>query len=112
MKATPSKDGAMRFTIRVEHRMGAEDIVDAFCFRFMRDHYEHNVPNPAMQIESALKAYRSRKAIMDVVLRTLHDEGSTYWTWHEQHPESYCDILREQVRVLVAKKFPELKSNR
>ena len=111
MKPTMSKDGALRFNLRPVFRVGADELREAFCCEFASRHWEvANSDNVAMAIESELRKYASRKAILELATEALVDEGNShYWTWAEENREEFVRQLREQVRVLVEKKFPDLK---
>ncbi len=109
MKATISKDGQMRLTLRVVHRVDADDIIDALGWKLMRDVDFSECDNKAMRVEAELKLYKSRAALLKVTMESLHDEGSAVWVWSDDGDDKVIHAIREQGRVLVHKKFPELK---
>ena len=108
MKATPSKDGEMRFGVTIKRRVGLDEIVDALGWNLIRsDRDWFNTDNKAMAVESELKAYRSRKKTLDATIKAYLHDGESVWVWADDC--SFSEIVREQARVLVLKKFPELK---
>ena len=109
MKATPSKDGKMRFTVRIPFRIGLEGLIEGLGWTLRRDADLDTTDNKAMAIESALKKFKSRKAIIDAAICSIKHEGDAVWTWSDDCP--YSNEIIEQARVLVLKKFPELKTS-
>jgi len=91
MKATKSQDGCRRFTVRVKHRVGRIDIINA-----LRNHLDRSgEPMP-----------RTRVHIMDAVRQVLVREGDTMWATAEDAP----DLTAEQLQI-IDRAFPELKDN-
>ncbi len=91
MKATRSKDGELRFTVTVKHRVSRIDIVNA-----VRIHIETTgEPMPCGRVD-----------IMDVVRRTISHEGDSMWTTAGDMPE----LTAEQLAT-IDKAFPELVLN-
>ncbi len=110
MKATSSKDGAMRFTVKVPYRIGIEDLINAIGWSINNGRIvSDNAENLAMNVESALKQFGSRKAIFSAVTEACQSEGENYWTWSDSYSERASVQIREQARVLILKKFPDLK---
>ena len=110
MKATLSKDGQMRFTIRVAHRISTDDIVDALGWHFKTQMViDPDCKNIAMAVERGLKPFKSRKALLKLLTQALSREGDSMWAWSDGMKEE-AEKIREQGRVLVLRKFPELKT--
>lgn len=111
MKPTQSMDGKMRLNIKVNFRMGLDEMVDAFCNQFCRDQDQLDESgNLAMKIESKLKLYNSKRQILRLVNFALWRDGSAYWVWSDDKTGKFANTLREQVKVMIAKKFKDLKS--
>lgn len=109
MKATQSKDGEMRFTLKIAHRVSSDDLINAIGWKIMREYFPIESENKAMAVETILKQFGSRKAILVAVEESIRSEGDSVWTWSDNFTAETAGIIREQGRVLVAKKFPELK---
>ena len=108
MKATMSKDGVMRFDVRMTRRIGLDAMIEGIGWSLMRsDRDWSESENKAMAVESELKAFRSRKKIMDAATKAIYHDGDAVWTWADDC--SFSEIIREQARVLIFKKFPELR---
>lgn len=111
MKATNSKDGQMRINFKVTYRYGVNDFVDAVaCVLVMDGDPFSDTENPAMRVEAALKAFKSRKAILAAAENAIRRRGEAVWAWTDGVNKPVVETLCEQIRVLVEKKFPELKS--
>src|SRR5688572_9809955 len=110
MKATNSKDGLPRFNISIKHRIGVDDMIDGIGWKLTRDGgFLIDEPNKAMGVESALKAFKSRKAILDVTIESIRHEGDAVWVWSDNVSADINREIREQARVLIFHKFPELR---
>lgn len=107
MKATLSKDGLMRFDIKIKRRVALDDMINGLGWNLIRDNEFHDIPNKAMAVEAALIPFRSRKAIMEATAKAYWHDGDSIWTWTDDC--SFAEIIREQARCLILKKFPELK---
>jgi hypothetical protein len=110
MKATQSKDGTLRFNVPVSVRVGKDELINALCWQVLKDHWTdiQGCDNKAMAFESCLRGLRSRKAVFEAVRRAVLSDGVNYWAWSDELKSEDADKLREQVRVIVSKKFPEL----
>lgn len=90
MKATMSKDGEMRFSLRVEIRASRLDLVNAVLWDWERN-----------QTETA--AYK-RRGVFDLVKRAAASEGDHVWAYVEHvKAESFVSASR-----IVDALFPEL----
>lgn len=88
MKATPSKDGAFRFSINVKFRAGAEEIVTAICSLLPKsDHVKIN-----------------RKTVLFECKQLFEDCGEDMWARQDNATDA-----EQLLAVELAKKlFPEL----
>jgi hypothetical protein len=89
MKATPSKDGKLRFNVVVRHRVGFEQMFDAFSLAFDGED---------------ITAVTSRVHGMKVVRRELADAGLNLWA----HAEDCSGQSRDKARAAIERWFPEL----
>lgn len=109
MKATRSKDGAMRFTLRTPRRVGGEEIVDGLCWKVTRHGWYSGDKDTASAAAEALKPLWSRKAALKATAEAIAEAGATFWTWAEDNCDpDEADTIRAEARKLVAAKFPEL----
>lgn len=114
MKATASQDGTLRFDLRIKHRVSADDIKNAVCYKVVNE-VEFYTPrregeNIAMSVESALRGLKSRRACLEAVEFAFNREGESYWSWGDNVYEEARRELSEQARVIVFKAFPELRN--
>lgn len=112
MKATLSKDGAMRFTVMVPFRVDAIDLVNAVSYALTKDTTFDEDVDKAAAVEKALKRFNSRRSVFEAVKLAVIREGDTFWTWSEDCGASkeVISLIDDQVRALVAKRFPELRA--
>lgn len=108
MKATLSRDGNMRLTVTIKHRVCVDDLVNGIGWKIVRERTSFN-GNVAMIIESELRAFKSRRAILIAFKEATLSEGNAIWAWSDGFDIEVCKQLREQARVLVLRKFPQLK---
>lgn len=110
MKPTLSVDGKLRYNLTLRTRVNAEDIINGLCLILLREHDAGYSENVAMKTERILKEFywskaKILKAAGDAILR----DGNATWAWSDDVTEKTANTIREQVRVLVDRKFPELK---
>lgn len=112
MRATLSLDGLHRFTVSIRHRIGLDALIDGLGWTVVHAKGDelYAAENKAMAVEAALKAYSSRAAIMKAAIESIAHDGDSVWVWADDC--SAADTIREQARVLVLRKFPELKSTK
>lgn len=98
MRMTRSKDGRLRATVRVEHRVGLEDIVNLVC-------WSHRTWDDESTIDE-LKL--SRSSVEQTVREGLkyHAESADYW--RDDVPDEIADELEQKVTDEVLRLYPEL----
>lgn len=109
MKITPSKDGVPRGTVTIRRRCSADDLVNAIGWVVVRDWTFYDAPNVAMRVETALALFKSKKSILNCFHRAFSSDGDTFWTWTDGLDDITVKEIKEQVLVLVFKKFPDLR---
>jgi hypothetical protein len=91
MKATASRDGVMRFTVKVPFRVGRQTLVDIIAYR--THHYGYDLP-------------KTKKAVWEWAQNALHESGEGVWIGSDGHMEQ---TELDKIYALVDKLFPELQ---
>lgn len=96
MNPTMSKDGKVRATVRVQHRVDLDQVVSILCLE------NQSVGDDPPDL--------SRSAIDEQVRRELRFrglEGADYW--RDDVPDDEADALEEWATELVLRRYPEFR---
>ena len=91
MKATPSKDGCLRFTLLIRVRAGRVDLIDSICWAVDRG-------------RCTFDGIRNRVDVINIAKEAMGHGGAALWRITEEVP----DDMRDRATNLVNKLFPEL----
>lgn len=108
LKPTKSGDGKLRASIRVEFRIGRDELIDAMCHRIMQDGLAiTGVSELVAEIEDY---FSSRAFVMKTVVKSYHDFGADKIPFWTDGVETFArqfiiKFVSEKIDVL----FPEFK---
>lgn len=91
-RATRSRDGRFRFTLRVDHRIGREDLVDVLAYAKTRDETPESLTRESL-VTLTRETYR-------------HSAESAAW-WRDDADED-ADEIEQWAEDVVDDLFPEL----
>jgi len=104
MKATMSVDGYPRFSIRIAHRIGRDDLVDAIVNRVSKD-------GKITEYVGGTKKYKYHKPSRTRILEIAKTDTQLYGSegkWHEDWNDDDWVIANGIIDEL----FPELKEGK
>lgn len=95
---TMSKDGVARFNMRVNHRIGRDDLIRFLAFD--------------QRYEETFDSYTSQRAVLDTVRFTLLTSGSEAADyWRDGVTEEDADAVEAWATETVDRLFPELRKD-
>lgn len=88
MKATPSRDGELRFTVKITARVGRSDLIDAI----------------ALHADMDQEFPKTRREALKTAVWAISRDGDNMWARAEDIEES----VRKRAQEVVDRLFPEL----
>lgn len=109
MKISNSKDGVLRFTVKVSFRAGLEDCVNALAIAAFEEWDMDGEFSLEDRARAALLGFDSRKRIVQCVSDCFSHHGTNHWGDIDGFTDEAISTMRQVARAMVLKRFPEFK---